>query len=572
MKNNKKSILLKAGILQILAFCVFLPSYGQGIYSLKEVNSSYDEQHPVLSPNEELYFTVAHHEKNKRGEKDLGDVWFSSKNDFNQWQDGQPIADLSTDGYDVLIGFSSSNSVLVYHDGNGNKSHGIYEYKRKGESNWEMSQAQNFGSFRNKSNYFGARLHGSGEIMVLSMESYGSYGNEDIYVSFKKENGRWSMPQNLGPKVNSFQQEMTPFLSEDTQILYFSSNGHGSKGARDIFYSQRLDDSWENWTEPTRLSDKTNTPGMELSYFIPSNNPYTAYYTTTQNSEGYGDIMMLRAEEITRKEIPKGPELSNTIAENQLPIESEIATTSVSEMEQENSKNKFLSQGPEPVQTGEDINQDLEKNQEENQIVPVYSDNEKTAKIKVLDASTKSPITYTISYRNEIGETTASQQVEKTEGEFPLGSNAERIKITAPNYLPYSVSVESFTQNVEIIYLTRVSRGASIVLDDILFKRGTSTLADQGSKEAILDLVEFMEEHPEVKIKLEGHTDNVGNSMLNKELSLNRAGAIRDFMVDQGIAFERIMTAGWGGRKPIASNDTEQGRKLNRRVEMIIMD
>ncbi len=203
MKINKKSILQKAGIIIILAFCVFLPSKGQGLYALKEVNSSYDEQHPVLSAQEELFFTVAFHKQNVGGEKDKGDVWFSSKNDFNQWQKGQPVPELSTKGYDVLLGFSSDNSVLVYHDGNGSKSHGIYEYRRVSDNNWQMEKALDFGSFRNKSSYFGARLHSSGKILIMSMESYGSYGNEDIYVSFKKENGRWSMPQNLGPEVNS---------------------------------------------------------------------------------------------------------------------------------------------------------------------------------------------------------------------------------------------------------------------------------------------------------------------------------------------------------------------------------
>ncbi|WP_455423229.1 OmpA family protein [Echinicola pacifica] len=112
----------------------------------------------------------------------------------------------------------------------------------------------------------------------------------------------------------------------------------------------------------------------------------------------------------------------------------------------------------------------------------------------------------------------------------------------------------------------------SLVLRDVLFEKGTAELAQEQTYAYIDKLVVFMQENPLVKIRLEGHTDNVGNAALNKQLSMNRAKAIRDYMVDSGVAFERMMIRGNGGADPVADNDTEVGREQNRRVEMVIIN
>src|SRR5690606_16706967 len=109
--------------------------------------------------------------------------------------------------------------------------------------------------------------------------------------------------QNLGPDINTFQQEMTPSLSKDKQVLFFSSNGHGSTQGRDIFYAERLDESWGNWSVPKPLTTG-NTIGVELAYFELPDDSEKAMFTTTQNSEGYGDILMVQSEKITRQETP----------------------------------------------------------------------------------------------------------------------------------------------------------------------------------------------------------------------------------------------------------------------------
>ncbi len=405
-----------------------------------------------------------------------------------------------------------------------------------------------FGSFRNKGKAFGGRLHVSGEILLFSMESYGSYGNEDLYVSFKREGGKWSMPKNLGPNVNSYQQEMTPFLSEDKKVLYFSSNGHGSQGGRDIFYSQRLDDSWENWTTPQRLTDATNTEGVELSYFIDPNNAYTSFFTSTQNSEGYGDIMMQRAEEIMLLE--QGEVNINESTS----IKSGYSTVA-------------LQSGPDESISGDETSRSafsVENN------ANVES---KAISIQVLDINTKEPLGFWVVFNDAEGRELNKIKFEKEEPKsLPKVENATRLTFSSAGYLPVSTSVDKVASQPDPILLKPAKKGARLVLENILFDKGTSKLADSQSESSIQQLVAFLQENPTIRIRLDGHTDNIGNARLNKELSMDRAGAIRDYMVNQGVDFERIRVNGWGGSRPVADNQTEEGRSLNRRVEMVIID
>ena len=492
-KDSVKSIGQKAGMFFILAFCVLGPAHAQEQNLLELVNSAYDEQHPVLSPAGDLYFTIAFHPENQSGVNDPGDIWMSSSQEDGIFQRPYRVGDLSTSGYDVLVGFLDSVSVMVYHDGSG-RPRGIHRYIRSGDF-WEYKKQIDLGSFRNQSDHFSGRLASSGDILVLSIESFGSYGNEDIYVSFLKEDGSWSTPQNLGPEINTYHQEMTPFLSADKEVLFFSSNGHGGQGGRDIFYATRLDESWESWSEPLPLS-VGNTIGVELAYFELQDGSGHAVYATTQDSEGYGDLVWLQAETLHTAKIEKPHTDPEPVVLDALSDADSLKT------EQDTASETIA---PKPMETM------VEK---EEQILP--------------EVELPEPL----------------ETDEKSEAE----ANGSTVKIEA------------------------LDKGASMVLENVFFKRGTAELSDLNSMEFIRQLAEFLVENPGVKILLEGHTDNLGNPRLNRELSLDRASAIRDFLIDFGVEFERMRVAGWGGERPIANNQDEEGRNRNRRVEMKILE
>lgn len=106
-----------------------------------------------------------------------------------------------------------------------------------------------------------------------------------------------------------------------------------------------------------------------------------------------------------------------------------------------------------------------------------------------------------------------------------------------------------------------------MIIDNLLYQFGTSNLPDTVPELEIL--LEYMQNKPAVRVLVEGHTDSVGSNAFNDKLSKQRADGVKQYLVKKGIAPNRIETAGYGKRKPIASNNTEFGRRLNRRTEII---
>jgi len=105
-------------------------------------------------------------------------------------------------------------------------------------------------------------------------------------------------------------------------------------------------------------------------------------------------------------------------------------------------------------------------------------------------------------------------------------------------------------------------------LEDVLFESGRAALRP-GAKETLTELVSILENNPDIRVRLEGYTDNVGNESSNEMLSQKRAESVQDYLVSEGIDASRIKTIGMGESNPIATNETEQGRAQNRRVDII---
>jgi outer membrane protein OmpA-like peptidoglycan-associated protein len=358
--------------------------------------------------------------------------------------------------------------------------------------------------------------------MVLSLEAYASRGGEDIYVSFY-ENGIWSQPQNVGSDINTPLQEMTPFISADHNTLYFSSNGHGGAGGRDLFMVTRQDDTWRSWSAPVPVVGDINSNGVELSYWIDYLNEI-AYYTTTQNSDGYGDI---RAAKITGAEIE--------------------------EMEEE-------------------LFEELVAPEEE--AVAEATPKEQVFRGLVINAKDERPIAAAVHVRGT--DLDKNMGTDGTIGTFevsvPMETEELFISVKAPGYMGIEerVGLSGSGLNEATFALNPLEVGATIQLNKVYFERGKAILID--SSYAELDrLTDMLMENPEVKIELAGHTDNQGSSKLNLQLSKDRVEVVVDYLVDKGIDAKRIRGKGYGGTRPVASNASEATRRLNRRVEFTIL-
>ncbi|WP_373523852.1 OmpA family protein [Aquiflexum sp.] len=546
----------KASRLFLLAFSFFFTAKAQELMPLTVLNSPYDEQSPVVSLNGELFFTVGFHPGNIGGPTDYGDIWMSKKDNNGEWQKPQHIPSLSTSGNDVLIGFLDALTALVYHSGNNGKRQGIHQYSRFGNS-WNYLRPLEMGNFKNNSSHFSGRLVSEGNAIVMSMNSFGTFGNEDIYISFKQSETVWTSPLNLGPQVNSFAQEQTPYLSNDLQTMYFSSNVHGNGRGKDIYFSQRMSQSWEDWTLPQKIG-LANSTGSELSYAIIDQNNDQAIFTTTQNSEGFGDFMLVRFE-------AKDPLANLDIQENTPEV-----NVDESLLIQEDAL--VISAEPEmkAMQDTVSIIGEKEGIQHEQSDTPVPTLAVARKMIRIINGQTLEEVPYEIEIGNDRGLKNALESQNEV-WELLGEPQWNTIIISSKGFLPKMLdSSEWVDLEGKDLFLQPAISGTAIVLNNIQFNRGTSDFADSKSIQVLDNLVTFMKENQDIIIRLEGHTDNAGDPSLNKDLSMKRASKIRGYLTINGVDFERVRISGWGGSRPIADNQTEEGRVLNRRVEMLI--
>lgn len=447
----------RASAIFVLALFTCHSSYGQSpVFSLE-----YDEQQPLIAPDGQLFFTLAYHPQNIGGIRDSGDVWFASEEEQG-FGSPKPVPDLSTKHYDLLIGFVHRDTALVYHS-NLNNQQAIQRYFWDG-LNWEKGKVFPIPGFKIDGEYFSASLDPTREIMVMSMDSFGSYGNEDIYIS-RKIGDSWSRPINIGDAINTTKQELSPRLSSSGDSLYFATNAYENQKGIVVYVSKRLDNTWKNWSQPMLL-ELSQMQGIEMDYFQdPLKN--RSFFTNTQTSEGFGNIFALE------KATPK------TIS----PI-SKI--------------DEAKSQPPNLTVT-------------ENRLKPVT----------------------------------------KTEKAIPSNAQQE------------SEIVGNIVKDLDSLAI-----GEGLILDDVLFQRASVNLLDSTSLFVLDELATFLIDHPKKKILIEGHTDSYGSANINMRLSSARAYKIKELLVKRGVSEASLQTIGRGGKRPIATNSNEEGRKRNRRVEI----
>ncbi len=516
--------MIRVSIIILLGCISFFCAAQSGKASkVQSVNSSYDELNAVLSPDgNTLYFTVANHPQNMGGIKDPGDIWISTwlENDWSApVHGGKLLNDLSFNGVAGISPDGRTMILLSHYDASGRaKTQGISVSYKNG-SDWSRPQNISIPYFQNKSSIISGSLSDDMKVFVYSAETYGSYGVEDIYVTTQHDDGSWGAPKNLGKTINTQFQEVCPSLSPDGMTLYFSSNGRKGLGSFDVYSASRLDDSWTRWSEPFNMGSLINSDGRELYYkAYPANG--LVLYAGTKNSDGYGDIRMI--------EIP----------EVKPPVEH--------------------------VDTIGFIVREREVIVPENHI-RVFG--------KVTDSKTQEGIQARITFANDAEVMPIVAEAERGYNTTLESTLQYTIKIEAPGHISSLEKLDLNTYELKSLEmnfkLQPVEKGTTVNLRNVLFEQSTTNLLTESSQE--LDMVvTFMKENPQVTIELSGHTDSRGNHADNVKLSLQRAEKVKDYLGSRGVDVKRMSSKGYGGVKSIASNDNEETRKLNRRVEFTI--
>lgn len=226
---------------------------------------------PVLTiDGKKLFFDRKAHPLNTGGLNDDDDIWISEKNAAVWSEPYNAGAPLNTAFSDVIFSVSpDGTSALVYgRYGNNDKKGGFYLVEID-DNQFSEPIPMNIANYYNNSKWFYAFLSHDSKKLFLSLERDDSFGARDLYICFYEDSSdSWTAPLNIGAVINSAGEESSPFLAYDNKTLYFSSEGHGSKGMKDLFVSRRLDDSWTNWTVPVCLGEHCNTAYDESSIWL----------------------------------------------------------------------------------------------------------------------------------------------------------------------------------------------------------------------------------------------------------------------------------------------------------------
>jgi outer membrane protein OmpA-like peptidoglycan-associated protein len=267
------------------------------------INSKFNEICPVVSPDgQKLYFTRWKHPDNLGANKNQ-DIWVSNWQPDRTWSKATLYpAPINNDENNAVCGITPNGKTLLLNnvygkDGTMEKGVSFSFLLRTGE--WSFPKALKIINFKNKSEFSEYTLAPNGKVLLMTTETKDTYGGKDIYVSFLNADDSWSEPKNVGPVVNTGEAESTPFIAPDGVTMYFSSSGHVGYGNNDIFLSRRLDDTWQNWSVPENLGPIVNTPQWDGYFSVSAKGDY-AYFSSTENSIGAEDIYRIKIPEKAR--------------------------------------------------------------------------------------------------------------------------------------------------------------------------------------------------------------------------------------------------------------------------------
>jgi outer membrane protein OmpA-like peptidoglycan-associated protein len=405
-----------------------------------KVNSEYSDLFPIITPDEGLLLFVRKGAPQNTGiatRKDDEDIWYSVRQPDGSWGQAMRLeGPLNTEVYDGVRAINSTATRLylqnVYRE-DGTRGKGFSVSTKSDGGGWSYPDSLQIDDYYNDTTTAAMSISSDERTIVFSLHRKDGKGQHDLFVSKNLGGNHWSRPEPIAG-INTPQDEISPYIAYDDRTLYFSTNGRGGVGLHDLFVTHRLDDTWQNWTEPRNLGEPINTASFD-AYFMVSGNGDTAYFSSPSESQtrGFGKS------DIWKIALPK-----------------------------------FARPG----------------------------------------------------------------------FDLPHGLASDDLK----------------KEDVQ---------GQLFRLDNVLFDVGKATI-QKSSLEMLDQLVQLLNKFPEFDIEVQGHTDSDGDPKKNLELSDLRAIQVKKYLLSKGIADRRVEAVGYGHTRPIAPNDSKEGKRLNRRVMVLV--
>ncbi|MGK0366462.1 MAG: OOP family OmpA-OmpF porin [Saprospiraceae bacterium] len=258
-----------------------------------QINSAFAERLPIISPDgKTLWFARKYHPQN-RGDDVKDDIWVSTLQGGNTWS--RPInvgAPLNNEEHNFVFSVNPAGDKLwLANEYNSVKKDGI-SYSTKNGRTWSRPRNVRIDDHYNKGPFVCYSISNDEQVLLMSVTRREGIGENDLYVSFKSDNGEYTKPQSLGSIINTVGDDSSVFLAADGKTIYFSSNGHAGYGGYDMFRSQRLDDSWTRWSKPVNLGKNINSAANDYNYTIPAKGDY-AYFSRDDKS-GMSDLFRVK--------------------------------------------------------------------------------------------------------------------------------------------------------------------------------------------------------------------------------------------------------------------------------------
>jgi outer membrane protein OmpA-like peptidoglycan-associated protein/Tol biopolymer transport system component len=347
-------------------------------------------------------------------------------------------------------------------------------------------------------------ISADGRILFFTSNRSEGFGGKDLWYSIRNEKGKWTAPVNMGKTVNTESDEMSPFIHFDGRTLYFSSDGRPGMGGFDIYVTRLQDDS--TWSEPRNLGYPVNTSNDETGLVIESAGQ-KAYFSSARDNNNGKDIFYFNLDESFR---------------------------------------------PDPV---------------------AYM------KGKVIDKETGG----VLRAEYELVNITTGKRViiDNTDarGNFlvclPSGFNYG-LNVSKQGYLFYSEHFVFEGQHtvsepyIKQILLSPLKAGETMLLSNVFYEVDSWQLKKESLAE-LEKLRQLLISNPGLVVEIGGYTDATGRDEYNQALSEKRALSVVNYLISNGIGSERLKHKGYGNSSPVGDNITTEGRKLNRRTEVKIL-
>ncbi|MEP5612941.1 MAG: OmpA family protein [Cyclobacteriaceae bacterium] len=402
-------------------------------------------------------------------------------------------------------------------------------------------------------------ISADGKVMIFtSCDKRDSFGSCDLYIS-RKAGEQWSKPRNLGKSVNSQYWESQPALSADGKTIYFSSNRPGGQGGRDLWFSEYAN---KGWSKPINLGNSINSFKDETTPFIHPNGE--TIFFSSNSFVGMGGFDLMRSSKMDSSWTDPtnlGYPINSHDDEVALLIAGDGKTAYFAKEEQKDGR----------IIDSKIVTFTLPKSHQAKPTTYIVG--------KVIDAKTSKPIKAKI------------EIVDLEKNSLLFEGESDSISGGYTMVLPSDVDIASyvkkkgylfhesnfFTESNSLIApdtieirLKPISVNEFLVLRNIYFELNSYELDDKSLSE-LANVVEILRENPGMAVEISGHTDNLGSKSYNQTLSEKRAEKVLQEIVNRQIDRSRLSFKGLGDQQPIESNNTEDGRKSNRRIEFRVI-